>query len=86
VKVQVVPVQLTPAPLKVNAPTLLLMLETPLPPIAAHPVAFPFANIPVGAIPFVQVVGAEARAVAVAAFPEVFAALFGMSPLSRVGN
>ena len=42
------------------------------PPIAAQPVAFPFAKMPVGAFPELQSVGVPAKAVAVAAFPVVF--------------
>jgi hypothetical protein len=42
------------------------------PPLAAaQPVAFPFARIPVGACPVGQIVGVDARAVAVAALPVV---------------
>jgi hypothetical protein len=38
---------------------------------AKHPVAFPFARIPIAAFPAPQFVGNDARAVAVAAFPVV---------------
>jgi hypothetical protein len=48
-----------------------LKAELPPPPIVAHPVAFPFARIPVGAFPVEQRVGADASAEAVAAFPVV---------------
>jgi hypothetical protein len=44
----------------------------PPPEIEAHPVAFPFARIPVGAFPVEHKVGVAARLVAVGALPEVF--------------
>ena len=47
--------------------------------------AFPFAAIPVATCPE-HCVGVLARAEAVLALPEVFAALLGMSPLRRVGS
>jgi hypothetical protein len=45
--------------------------EAPLPLIAAHPVAFPFGRIPVGALPVEHRDGVEARADAVPALAVV---------------
>jgi hypothetical protein len=53
---------------------------------AAHPVALPFAKIPVGAYPLGHTAGIEANAVAVAAFPDMLAALSGISALVRIGS
>ena len=47
VKVQVVVVQLTPAPVKVNAPVVLLMLDTPELPVA-HPTVVSVPPVPLG--------------------------------------
>jgi hypothetical protein len=51
-----------------------------------HPCAFPYTSIPIAACVKRHFVGAAESAVAVAAFPDVFAALFGMSVETKVGR